>query len=142
MTIRPGATTAAVRLICPLPCRSPPPAATSTSKNVPSSSENSRRYSSRGFVELFPRAELEHQQSLRAGQVVQRHLGCLCSVTVIRADHPRQHRQRSSPQKDDSAPTRSRVSAQACGAGDRRGAVHHVEPGVHVLEVLANRALL
>ena len=47
-TISPGATTAAARLICPLACRSPPPAATSTSMNVPSSSENSLRYSSLG----------------------------------------------------------------------------------------------
>ena len=47
ITIRPGATTAAVRVIvsgnaCPI---IPPPAATSTRKNVPSSSENSRRHS-------------------------------------------------------------------------------------------------
>ena len=48
ITIRPGATTAAARLICPLPCSIPPPAATSTSANVPSSSENSRRHSRRG----------------------------------------------------------------------------------------------
>ena len=48
ITISPGATTAAARLIWPLPTRIPPPAATSTRKNVPSSSENSRRHSSRG----------------------------------------------------------------------------------------------
>ena len=48
-TINPGATTAAARLICPLACRSPPPAATSTSMNVPNSSENRRRYSSFGL---------------------------------------------------------------------------------------------
>ena len=47
ITIRPGATTAAVRLIvsgnaCPI---IPPPAATRTRKNVPSSSEKSRRHS-------------------------------------------------------------------------------------------------
>ena len=48
ITISPGATTAAGRLIWPLPCRIPPPAATSTRKNVPSSSENNRRYSSLG----------------------------------------------------------------------------------------------
>ena len=46
-TISPGATTAAVRLIvfgnaAPI---IPPPAATITRKNVPSSSENSRRHS-------------------------------------------------------------------------------------------------
>ena len=45
VTIRPGATTAAARLICPFACRSPPPAATRTSANVPSNSENSRRHS-------------------------------------------------------------------------------------------------
>ena len=48
VTIRPGATTAAARLICPLACRSPPPAAASTSAKVPSSSENSRRHSRLG----------------------------------------------------------------------------------------------
>ena len=47
ITIIPGATTAAVRLIvsgnaCPI---MPPPAATSTRKNVPSNSEKSRRHS-------------------------------------------------------------------------------------------------
>ena len=47
ITIRPGATTAAVRLIVsgnawPI---IPPPAATSTRKKVPSSSEKSRRHS-------------------------------------------------------------------------------------------------
>ena len=47
ITIRPGATTAAVRLMvsgkaCPI---MPPPAATRTRKKVPSSSENSRRHS-------------------------------------------------------------------------------------------------
>jgi len=47
-TINPRATTAAARLICPLAWRIPPPAATSTSMNVPSSSENNRRYSSLG----------------------------------------------------------------------------------------------
>ena len=50
ITIRPGATTAAVRLIvsgnaCPI---IPPPAATSTRKNVPSNSENKRRHSCEG----------------------------------------------------------------------------------------------
>ena len=50
MTISAGATTAAVRLIVsgnawPI---IPPPAATSTRKNVPSSSEKSRRHSCRG----------------------------------------------------------------------------------------------
>ena len=48
MTIRPGATTAAARTIWPSPTKIPPPAATSTRKNVPSSSENSRRHSSFG----------------------------------------------------------------------------------------------
>ena len=47
ITMRPGATTSAVRLIVagnawPI---MPPPAATSTRKNVPRSSENSRRHS-------------------------------------------------------------------------------------------------
>ena len=45
MTMSPGATTAAARLIWPSPTRIPPPAATSTKKNVPSSSEKSRRHS-------------------------------------------------------------------------------------------------
>ena len=50
ITISPGATTAAVRLMVfgnawPI---MPPPAATSTRKNVPSSSEKSRRHSWRG----------------------------------------------------------------------------------------------
>ena len=50
ITIRPGATTAAVRLMVsgkawPI---IPPPAATSTRKNVPNSSENSRRHSCLG----------------------------------------------------------------------------------------------
>jgi hypothetical protein len=48
ITIRPGATTAAARLICPFACKIPPPAATSTSAKVPSNSENSRRHSRRG----------------------------------------------------------------------------------------------
>ena len=48
ITIRPGATTAAARLICPFACKSPPPAAASTSAKVPSNSENSRRHSLRG----------------------------------------------------------------------------------------------
>ena len=47
ITISPGATTAAVRLIVfgNAWLIIPPPAATSTRKNVPSSSENSRRHS-------------------------------------------------------------------------------------------------
>ena len=50
-TISAGAVTAAVRLMvsgnaCPI---IPPPAATRTRKNVPSSSENSRRHSCLGF---------------------------------------------------------------------------------------------
>ena len=50
ITISPGATTAAVRLIvfgkaCPI---MPPPAATSTRKNVPRNSENRRRHSCLG----------------------------------------------------------------------------------------------
>ena len=50
ITMSPGATTAAVRLMvpgnaCPI---IPPPAATSTRKNVPSSSEKSRRHSCDG----------------------------------------------------------------------------------------------
>ena len=49
ITIRPGATTAAARLICPFACKIPPPAATRTSAKVPSSSENSRRHSRRGL---------------------------------------------------------------------------------------------
>ncbi len=48
VTIRPGATTAAARLICPFACSSPPPAAASTSAKVPSNSENSRRHSRLG----------------------------------------------------------------------------------------------
>ena len=48
ITIRPGATTAAARLICPFACKSPPPAAARTSAKVPSNSENSRRHSRRG----------------------------------------------------------------------------------------------
>jgi hypothetical protein len=49
ITIRPGATTAAARLICPFACKSPPPpAAARTSAKVPSNSENSRRHSLRG----------------------------------------------------------------------------------------------
>ena len=48
VTIRPGATTAAARLICPFACSSPPPAAARTSAKVPSNSENSRRHSRRG----------------------------------------------------------------------------------------------
>ena len=52
MTIRAGATTAAVRLItpgkaCPI---IPPPAATRTKKNVPSTSEKRRRHSCRGSL--------------------------------------------------------------------------------------------
>ena len=52
ITIRPGATTAAVRLIvsgnaCPI---MPPPAATRTRKNVPSNSETSLRHSWRGSL--------------------------------------------------------------------------------------------
>ncbi len=55
ITISPGATTAAVRLIvsgnaCPI---IPPPAATSTRKNVPSSSEKSRRHSCEGSAKFF-----------------------------------------------------------------------------------------
>ena len=48
ITIRPGATTAAARLICPFACKSPPPEAVRTSAKVPSNSENSRRRSLRG----------------------------------------------------------------------------------------------
>ena len=50
MTISAGAATAAVRLIAPGKAWPiiPPPAATSTRKKVPSSSENSRRHSWRG----------------------------------------------------------------------------------------------
>ena len=47
ITMSPGATTAAVRLIVPGNAWPiiPPPAATSTRKNVPSNSENNRRHS-------------------------------------------------------------------------------------------------
>ena len=47
ITMSPGATTAAVRLMVPGKAWPiiPPPAATSTRKNVPSSSEKSRRHS-------------------------------------------------------------------------------------------------
>ena len=67
MTMSPGATTAAARLIWPLPCRMPPPAATSTSRNVPSSSENSLRHSRRGSSNSRLAAELERQQAPAAG---------------------------------------------------------------------------
>ena len=53
ITIRPGATTAAARLICPFACKIPPPAATRTSAKVPSNSENSRRHSRRGSSKSF-----------------------------------------------------------------------------------------
>ena len=53
ITIRPGATTAAARLICPFACKIPPPAATRTSAKVPSNSENSRRHSWRGSSKSF-----------------------------------------------------------------------------------------
>ena len=46
----------------PSPCRIPPPAATRTSKKVPSSSENNRRYSSFGSSNCVAISELEHQQ--------------------------------------------------------------------------------
>ena len=57
MTMSAGATTAAVRLIMsgkawPI---MPPPAATSTRKNVPSTSENSRRHSWRGSLKSVMR---------------------------------------------------------------------------------------
>ena len=58
MTISPGATTAAEWLITPgkaWPIM-PPPAATSTRKKVPSSSENSRRHSCRGSLKLVIRS--------------------------------------------------------------------------------------
>ncbi len=48
ITVSPGATTAAGRPICPLACSRPPPAAASTSRNVPSTSAKSRRYANRG----------------------------------------------------------------------------------------------
>ena len=43
ITISPGATTAADRLIWPLAWSTPPPAATNTSMNVPSTSPNTLR---------------------------------------------------------------------------------------------------
>ena len=58
MTINAGATTAAVRLIMPgkaWPIM-PPPAATSTRKNVPSSSEKRRRHSWRGSLKSAMRS--------------------------------------------------------------------------------------
>ena len=58
-TIRPGATTAAVRLIVPGKAWPiiPPPAATSTRKKVPSSSENNRRHAMLRILELRHRTE-------------------------------------------------------------------------------------
>ena len=58
MTISAGAVTAAVRLIMlgkawPI---MPPPAATSTRKNVPSNSENRRRHSCRGSLKSVMRS--------------------------------------------------------------------------------------
>ena len=58
MTISAGATTAAARLIVsgkawPI---MPPPAATSTRKKVPSTSENRRRHSWRGSLKLVMRS--------------------------------------------------------------------------------------
>ena len=66
ITISPGATTAAARLICPWPCRMPPPAATSTSMNVPSSSENSLPPLQARIVELRLGSELQREQVPRA----------------------------------------------------------------------------
>ena len=58
MTMRPGATTAADRLIAPGNAWLiiPPPAATITSRNVPSSSEKSRRHSWRGSLKSVMRS--------------------------------------------------------------------------------------
>ncbi len=60
ITIRPGATTAAVRLITPgnaWPIM-PPPAATSTRKKVPSTSEKMRRHSCRGSLKSAMRSRM------------------------------------------------------------------------------------
>ena len=86
---QPGATTAAARLICPSPCRMPPPAATSTRKNVPNSSENSLRYSSLGSIELRTRAKLERQQVLRPLRTLGRRCGRLRVGRGVRLGHAR-----------------------------------------------------
>ena len=64
ITISPGATTAAVRLIvsgnaCPI---IPPPAATSTRKNVPSNSEKSRRHSWLGSLKSSSEATISRSK--------------------------------------------------------------------------------
>ena len=66
ITIRPGATTAAARLICPFACKIPPPAATRTSAKVPSNSENSRRHSLRGSSKSFRSPNSRRQYVVRA----------------------------------------------------------------------------
>jgi len=64
ITISPGAVTAAARLTAPwvVATRTPPPAATTTSRKVPKNSENSRRHSSAGVVEVDRSRELEPEQ--------------------------------------------------------------------------------
>ena len=60
MTVSPGAVTGGPADVA-LADQTPAPAPASTSKKVPSSSENSRRHSSLGLSTLLARAELELQ---------------------------------------------------------------------------------
>ena len=66
ITISPGATTADARLIWPLACSIAAAGGDQHRMKVPSSSENSRRYSRLGSIEIHARAELEHQRCGRA----------------------------------------------------------------------------
>ena len=102
-TISAGAVTAAVRLIVsgnawPI---IPPPAATSTRKNVPSSSENSRRHScfgSRKFSAMAMKEAsidstgeggfFEGPDVFAVGPAAARFLFCAGMEMMVRANHP------------------------------------------------------
>ena len=88
ITIRPGATTAAARLICPFACKSPPPEAARTSVKVPSSSENSRRRSTARIIEVLtvPELKQEYVMCAREGRPQRRRVDLLgrCPTHSIR----------------------------------------------------------
>ena len=69
ITIRPGATTAAARLICPFAWRTPPPAAAEKQERPEHLGEQPPVGKTR-IVEFLAPAELERQHAQRPGLIV------------------------------------------------------------------------
>ena len=70
ITINPGATTAAARLICPLPCRIPPTGRDKYEHERAEQFGEQPAVLERGIVEVLAIPELEHQQMMGPLRVV------------------------------------------------------------------------